>query len=637
MRQLLTYSILLLLSFYAKAQSDSDSIRLIKDVNIVSNRLPNFVAGKRIENIDSISKKVFKNENLADILEYTSGISIKTYGVSGIASASIRGTNSNHIAVLWNGFNIQDPLTSGLGLSLIPNSFVDDISVQYGGSSSLFGSGAIGGVIHLNNKADFNKGFKTELNSSYGSFNRYYLGLNLAFSNKNINSRIKTFYKSEENDFPFINTSKFGSPEEINRNSAVENKGLLQENFIRFSDYSLLSTHYWYQDAFREVPNNMTTNAGNAYQEDLGHKAAIKYYKNIDKFDIYFKSGGFYNWVHYVNNDVDINAIHSSYQWITELESKLSIDNYQILNLGINNHYTQGESVSFVDNKQLNTLAFYLSYKYKSKSDKIVIVGSVREEYYNNKFIEPNFSLGGNFIFSKKIEGKTNLSKDFRVPTFNDLYWADGFAKGNPDLVPEKAYTSEFGVVYSPLKEKHLFNIELTLFANYIKDLILWQPVNNIWQPVNLKENFARGLELNLKGQAAISSFILNYKLSYSYTKSTVEKVAENESENTLHKQLPYVPYQSLNINLTMALKGFSVSYFQDFTGIRYTDATNSRQLDAYLIGNLFVNYKFQVSDLELNTYLKINNIWNTTYQMVYLYPNPLRNFQIGLNIVIGR
>ncbi len=633
MRQLFAFSFLVIFGFVLKAQQNYADTLPIKEITIVSNRLPNFVVGNRLESIDSLNKEIFENENLADILENTSSISIKSYGVSGIASASVRGTNANHIAVLWNGFNIQDALTAGLGLSLIPNTFIDDISVQYGGSSSLFGSGAIGGVIHLNNKADFNKGFKLTFSSSYGSFNRYFAALNISFSDKNFNARLKTFYRSEENDFPFINTSKYGHPEEINQNSALESMGLLQENFIRFSDYSLLSTHYWYQSSFREVAANMTTSAGSAWQEDLQHKAAVKYYKNINNIDFYFKSGVFYNQVHYVNNEMFIDATHSSVQWITELESKINFRRNDLLNIGVNNSYTQGKSESFLNDESLNNFAFYLSYKYINKSEKIVVVSSLREEYFNNAFIEPNFSLGGNFFLSKKIEGKLNVSKNFRAPTFNDLYWVDGFARGNPDLHPEKAYSSEIGVVYHPFNSKQVLNIELTTFANYIKNLILWQPIDNIWTPVNLKENFARGVELNLSTLFSVKAVVFNYKLSYSYTKSSIEKISENESEDILHNQISYVPYHNVNSNLSARYKGFSVSCFHNFVGKRYADISNSRTLDAYLLSNLSASYKFHISDVQINTFFKINNMWNVDYQTVYLYPNPLRNYELGLKI----
>ncbi|RLD76656.1 MAG: hypothetical protein DRJ10_13230, partial [Bacteroidetes bacterium] len=223
--------------------------------------------------------------------------------------------------------------------------------------------------------------------------------------------------------------------------------------------------------------------------------------------------------------------------------------------------------------------------------------------------------------------------KNFRAPTFNDLYWADSFAKGNPDLSPEKAYSSEMGFVYLPFNNVNILNAELTVFANYIKDLILWQPVGSIWTPLNLKENFARGIELNIKGLLSVKSLIFNYKLSYSYTKSTIEKIGENESESILHNQIPYIPYHNVNLNLSGRYKGFSVSCFQNYTGKVYTDLTNLRTLEAYLLGNMSIAYEFNLANVQVSTFFKINNIWNTNYQTVYLYPNPLRNYQLGLKM----
>ena len=633
MKHLFVFIFFIILGFNVKAQPYITDTLQIKSVNVVSNRLQNFVSGNRVEHIGSLDKIVFRNDMLATILENTTSIAIRTYGASGIASASIRGTNSNHIAVLWNGFSIQDPLTSGLGLSLIPSGFIDNVSVQYGGSSSLFGSAAIGGVIHLNNKASFNKGFNIGVNSAYGSFNKYDAGLNLSFSNKKLNSSLKTFYKTAQNDFPFLNTEKFGKPKETNKNSAIESFALLQENFVRFSDYSLLSTHYWFQQTFSQVPYNMILSAGTAHQEDKGHKAAVKFYKNINKIDLYFKSGFFLKSVHYINNEVDIDVVHASQRWINELETKVNISKSNSVNLGLNNSFTKGKSENFSGTKKLNNLAFYLSYKYKTGGNKIVVVSSFRQEYFNNKFIEPNLSIGSDFIFSKKIKGKVSISKNFRTPTFNDLYWLDGFAKGNPDLLPEKAYATDLGFAYFPFKEKQLLGIEINLFGNYIKNLILWQPFGSSWMPVNLKENLARGIELNISSVVNVGTLQINSKLAYSYTKSTVEKIADNETENILHNQLPYIPYHKLNTKVAAKYKSLSVSYFQNYVGKRYTGAANLKEIKAYLIGNLDIRYNLSFKKINTSAYLKINNIWDVSYQMVYLYPNPLRNYELGVSL----
>ncbi|MBN1251168.1 MAG: hypothetical protein JXA16_03465, partial [Bacteroidales bacterium] len=175
--------------------------------------------------------------------------------------------------------------------------------------------------------------------------------------------------------------------------------------------------------------------------------------------------------------------------------------------------------------------------------------------------------------------------------------------------------------------------IEFSLFYNYISDLILWQPVFNIWTPINLKENLARGIELNMSGLAKNSMFQIHYKASYSYTKSTIEKIAENESENLLHNQLAYVPFHNVSTNVSVSYKRISLSFISNFVGKRYTDASNLRELDAYFIGNVNFSYNIEASKFKINTFFKIDNIWNTNYQSVYLYPNPLRSYEIGFSL----
>ncbi len=66
-----------------------------------------------------------------------------------------------HTAILWNGFNIQNAMLGQTDLSLLPAVFFDEVEIEYGGSSAVWGSGAVAGSIHLNNRAGFGRGLKT--------------------------------------------------------------------------------------------------------------------------------------------------------------------------------------------------------------------------------------------------------------------------------------------------------------------------------------------------------------------------------------------------------------------------------------------------------------------------------------------
>jgi len=153
--------LLLLLATVCRGNSfsPSDTIITLPAFEVKSNRLQNFSSGNKIYSIDSIEIAKYLSFSLAELLKGETPIYIKSYGIGALSSSSFRGGNAAQTAVLWNGFNINGASTGQVDFSLIPLFAVNSVSVQHGGSSALWGSGAIGGSIHLKNVLVFNKGF----------------------------------------------------------------------------------------------------------------------------------------------------------------------------------------------------------------------------------------------------------------------------------------------------------------------------------------------------------------------------------------------------------------------------------------------------------------------------------------------
>jgi hypothetical protein len=149
----------LLLFQYGKAQDTT----LLQTVNVTALKSLDFSAGKRTDQIDSSTKQNFTFHSLADLLQLNSGIFIKNYGPGALAGTSMRGGNASQTAILWNGINIQNAMLGQNDLSLLPSVMFNDMKVEYGGSSALWGSGAVAGSILLGNKANFKKGFEREV------------------------------------------------------------------------------------------------------------------------------------------------------------------------------------------------------------------------------------------------------------------------------------------------------------------------------------------------------------------------------------------------------------------------------------------------------------------------------------------
>ncbi len=144
---------------------DSTAISL-KEVEITGVQSKQFTVGKKIQQLDSLTKQNFINSNLAEILAVNSPVFVKNYGPANLSTSSFRGGNASQTAVLWNGFNIQNNMLGQNDFSQLPNFIFDDIGIEYGGSAGAWGSGAMGGSIHLNNKPKFDKGIYTSINAS---------------------------------------------------------------------------------------------------------------------------------------------------------------------------------------------------------------------------------------------------------------------------------------------------------------------------------------------------------------------------------------------------------------------------------------------------------------------------------------
>ena len=90
--------------------------------------------------------------NLSDVLRFQTPVYVKENGRGATSSPSFRGTTAQQTAFVWNGININSTFLGQGDINNIPLFGYDAIDVKAGGGSVIYGSGAIGGSIHLNNE-----------------------------------------------------------------------------------------------------------------------------------------------------------------------------------------------------------------------------------------------------------------------------------------------------------------------------------------------------------------------------------------------------------------------------------------------------------------------------------------------------
>lgn len=624
---LFTFSV----SLYCQAQKSlPDSTKHLKEVEVTANRLQYFTSGNKVENIDSSALHDYSNNTLADLLASESQVFIRSYGIAGLATPSFRGSGAPHTAVLWNGFNLSSPMSGQLDFALVPVNFLSNVKLQFGGSGALWGSGAVGGTIHLTNVSEFDKGAVISAGLNYGSFEDKQQNFEWTISKKKFISSTKLFNHDAKNDFSFLNIAQFGKPEQKLTNAELKQYGLLQENYFKITENQKLSFRFWYQSNDRNIPPSMTIGKSHSNQKDEFYRSTLEWQLTKNKFSVFIRSANFDESLNYTDPSISLVSNSRSKSFINEAESKIKISSNQSFNVGLNNTYNEAITKNYLKNPVQDRTALFASYHINNKKDTWRCTTSIRKEFISNGDNPFTASAGLEGWLFKIIRLRGNASKNYRLPTFNDLYWTPG---GNPNLLPESGWSEEAGIAVIHYVDKFSIEAEVSGFSNKVNNWIMWVPDNfGTWSPKNVLTVWSRGLEYDLKAHYNIGKVKLQLAARYQFILSTNEKTNPG-SEASLQKQLIYVPAEKAQGSIGLEYKGYRVSFNYNYVGYSYTTSDNTQYLKPHQIGNLDFGKEFTLTNMKIRAFLQVNNIWNESYQIIAYYPMPERYYQIGITI----
>ena len=623
-----------------------DSVQTIEAAIITSNRFHDFSSGTKIQIIDSASLRQHQSSTLAEILQNESPIFIKTYGMGGLATSSFRGASASHTALLWNGFNINSPMNGQFDLSLIPSHFINKVSIQYGGASTLWGSGAVGGVIHLGNTILYDKGVTSAVGASFGSFNNYQQNVLVELSKKKWITSIKVFNTTAKNNFPFFNTTFLNAPRQTQLNADLRQAGLLLENYLKINDRQKLNICFWYQHSDRNIPPIMIQAANKKNQKDESYRITSEWQNVSEKFSSFIRMAWFENYLHYTDSARNLQSIGRYKTFISEAESKIQVRKNHAINIGINTTLTIASShnrflltsdnmpfnqIELADgrlnNVEQNRFAAFASYGF-TFADKFRSTISIRKEMIATTVVPFTYSLGSEFVIYKGLTSKMNISKVYRIPTLNDMYWIPG---GNINLLPESGFSEDLGLLWQFGSKLH-FEFESTLFNRNMDNWIVWLPGQGYWSPRNIMEVWSRGLETRSEIFANLNAIKIGFSFRTNYVISTSE-ASKSENDASIGKQLIYVPMYSGSGKMSATYKNFTLSFTQNYTGYRYTSTDNLEFLNPYFLTNVFAEYKLRASSYLCSFFIRVNNAFSNEYQILLNHAMPSVYYNLGLTI----
>ncbi|GFD92903.1 TonB-dependent receptor [Alteromonas sp. KUL156] len=619
-------TIIFILFFTINLFSQKDTIAINKLKEVIVNGKRN-VEKKRIatKELKIGVKEQTKNPiNLTNLLRYNSPIAFRDYGNGGVSTARFRGTSASNTLVLWNGIPINAVGSGQTDFNSLSASLNDNIIVQSGGNSAEYGSGAIGGTVHLKDEVLFKEHQKFQLFTSYGSYNTSSNFFKSSVGTDKWSIKLASTFNYSDNDYTYIDERYKDSEGNLltNENGKYKNYGVnfaIGYKFSPINSLSFYSTAYYGNRLFSDgLPN---PSAGSERNEDFNQRNLLQWkYAFSSQFKQELNLAYLtQEYRYYGNKDAENYSFGKSKTALLNHSLTYKLSNVLSFNYKTMYENINGENTD-INTKKRNSVAFVGSVKYQP-IEKLITNLQVRKEINSDFNVPLSLFVGGEYRLTNQLNILANFSTNYRVPTYNEMYWP---VVGNLNLIPENSKQGELGVSF---KKKNL-NITSTLFYIYINDKILWLPTggSNLWRPRNVNDVINKGVETFVSYKKEIGEHIIDFSSNYTFT------LAENTETK---KILPYAPEHLLNFNINYNYKRFNFFIQSLHQSKVYTNETNLDfySLDPVNVQNAGVNFNLSTKQTKLLTIgFMLNNIFNKVYYFSNLRPMPGTNFNINLN-----
>jgi vitamin B12 transporter len=602
----------------------------IQEVIISGKQISSEQPGFKFYDIDSLNLKNYLLSTLTEVLNENTILYIKNYGSGGIATSSFRGTLAGHTQVTWNGININDPMLGQSDFSLIPSGLVDNVIISFGGASMDLGSGAIGGIINLENAPKWKTSTVIDAGSGAGSFGRYSELVKVSTGSEHFQSVTKGYINASKNDFRYLDTESIPEPLWKKReNNQISQKGFMQELYYRKSE-NILSARFWYESASRDLPGSTLYGYSGEKQTDESFRSHVNYDFVKGKLEYFTSAAWMVTNLDYTSELYSINSKNKVNTLVVKGGMTVPLSTYSRFKIVLSNELNSVESNNYSNFIRRNNASVTLSAERK-KGKRLGAVILLRETLDKKSLLVPDYSAGFEYrvISGEEHFIKLNISRNSKIPSLNDLFWNPG---GNRNLKNEYAYSYEIGYKLDhQIFQSITLSSELGYFNNFIRDMIQWIPGDSyFWVAENIGSVNSSGFESLLSAKYLLNKLSVNINAGYSYTKAReINNIASENSD----KQLIYIPKNQVNSTLNIGYKNVYAIFGTNFTGRTFTTTDNTGFLKRYTSNNITSGVKFNFKENFIDIRFKVENVFDVSYKTIAYYPQPGRAYFLTVSL----
>lgn len=656
----------------ARSMAWSDSIQSLHEL-IVTTRRPwepteiipvQTLAGEELRRLSSNS--------VADALRYFSGVQVKDYGgVGGIKTVNIRSMGTNHTGVVYDGVALGNAQNGQIDLGQFSLDNMEALSLYNGQKSQIlqpardFGNA---GTIYMRTAVPQFKGDETYharaavRTGSFDLINPSAL-VQLKLSRR-VSASLSAEWLNSSGKYKFRYRRVNPAGEVAYDTTATRQNGDINATRLEASVFGKTLHGNWMAKAYnynseRGIPGAIVNNVWRRGERIWDTNSFIQghWRATYGRWTTLANAKYAFYRTHYVNNDDKQIKVDNLYR---QREVYVSTANqYDIIpgKWEVSASYDfmfnslDADVYDFVRPERYSNLlsaatAITLG-RFKGQASALAtFVRDMLEEVQDpptKHVFTPAVYASYAFVDCKTERGSDMLSlrafykRSFRMPTFNDLYYAD---MGNSKLNPERVTQYNVGIVYDHARRHSLLSsIKFSAdgYYNKVHDKIVAYPKGQQfrWTMLNLGLVDIRGVDISAAATVTPRRDMdITLRLQYTWQRAID---ITNPEDNYYRDQIPYIPHHSGSAIANIAWRRWNLNYSFIYVGERYNQQENIRYnyTQPWYTSDVSLTRDFTLGKVGLRATVEVNNLLSQDYDVIINYPMPKRNYRFTLTVTI--
>ncbi len=650
-KQILFYVIAL--SLVAKIVVAQDAPRIEIDKIII--QIP-----KSQKNALPTSASVFKFGNsspsalsLSDSVNQLAGISLQMYGgLESATAVSIRGSNSQHVQIIWDGIPLDTASGKGLSLQNVPAQQIEKIQIYKTLTPLSMSQSNSSGTIALTSKP-ISKDWHGQWGLGLGSFTTRELFGTTTWGGQKHSFGLGVDFLSTLGNFEFLDNN--GTPQNPNDDQTTTR----QNN-------DLTNWHTQMQWAFAGHPQFVLKLKSEFFTIDKGvagfanfqsKNARFQQYESLSSFKLqtteaFSKSADWQNhfYTRYILTEfsdpfgeIGLGAAQQNHDTTFILGEKLQHHKQFTPSFSWDQlaHYTYE---SFLPVNELGTtVAGSQSLRHQLQlatqpsislwHNSLDITGKLHwlVAVYDINNNDPSLNTSNTFAASRtetplvaglslkkqltpQLLVKSAIAREVRLPQFNELFGDQGYVLGNPELNSEKTIKFDVGPVWQTADFGFLKNLrlEVSYFSEWSTDLIEFEVINGVARADNIGKTRSQGMESFLYAEPATW---LQTSLGYTFLEAK-----DTEADRYLIGR----PKHEATFGSVVTYKQFSIQENLEWSHEKYLDSLNTQKIENRLRLDLAANCNIGKQSVLV---FEIKNLTDSQIEDALGFPLPGRSF----------